>query len=126
MSKAKAIEGKALTPREIDILEAATRGLGSRDIAQTLGLTIGTVHTYKKRLYKKLGVSSMLAAVQLWSKKISKLPLDPALEVAANDIYKYAETSTKDVIGRESLSLVISRAADLAATATKTKRYGVN
>jgi DNA-binding NarL/FixJ family response regulator len=48
---------KALRPRERSVLELLGSGLGSRDIAQALGVSLQTVETYRKNISAKLGVS---------------------------------------------------------------------
>ncbi len=46
-----------LSPRERAVLELLGSGLGSRAIAQVLGVSLQTVETYRKSLSAKLGVS---------------------------------------------------------------------
>lgn len=46
-----------LRPRERSVLELVGSGLGSRDIAQALGVSQQTVETYRKSVSAKLGVS---------------------------------------------------------------------
>lgn len=53
----------ALTPRELDILEAMTDGLGAKAIAAQLGVAIKTVENHKIRIFEKLGVRSHAHAV---------------------------------------------------------------
>jgi two-component system, NarL family, response regulator LiaR len=55
--------GAALTPRELDILRAAARGLGNKQIGAELGLSARTVQTHLTRVFAKLGVSSRTEAV---------------------------------------------------------------
>jgi DNA-binding NarL/FixJ family response regulator len=55
--------GPALTPRELDILRAAGRGLGNKQIGAELGLSARTVQTHLTRVFAKLGVSSRTEAV---------------------------------------------------------------
>lgn len=51
-----------LTPRERDVLIGLARGLTYAETAAALGLGIGTVQSYVKQLYGKLGVSSKTQA----------------------------------------------------------------
>lgn len=52
-----------LTPRERDVLFAAARGLGNKQIGAELGLSARTVQTHLTRVFAKLGVSSRTEAV---------------------------------------------------------------
>ncbi len=52
-----------LTPRELDMLRAAARGLGNKQIASELGISSRTVQTHLTRVFGKLGVSSRTEAV---------------------------------------------------------------
>ncbi|MEW6448950.1 MAG: LuxR C-terminal-related transcriptional regulator [Bacillota bacterium] len=45
-----------LTAREREVLELLLRGLGSKEIAVKLHLSVSTVEDYRKRIYQKLGV----------------------------------------------------------------------
>ena len=54
-----------LTPRELDVLRAAARGLGNKQIAQELGMSPRTVQTHLTRVFGKLGVASRTEAVLL-------------------------------------------------------------
>jgi DNA-binding NarL/FixJ family response regulator len=52
-----------LTPREGEILNAISRGFSYAETAQMLGLSVGTVHSFLKRIYRKLAVHSKTEAV---------------------------------------------------------------
>ncbi len=52
-----------LTPRELDVLRAAARGLASKQIAAELGMSERTVQTHLRRIFAKLGVGSRTEAV---------------------------------------------------------------
>jgi DNA-binding NarL/FixJ family response regulator len=54
-----------LTPRERDVLFAAARGLGNKQIGVELGMSARTVQTHLTRVFAKLGVSSRTEAVLL-------------------------------------------------------------
>lgn len=47
-----------LSPREAEITQRVFDGLGEATIARDLGLAPSTVHTYLRRLYRKLEVKS--------------------------------------------------------------------
>jgi DNA-binding NarL/FixJ family response regulator len=53
----------ALTPRELDMLRAAARGLGNKQIARELGVSPRTVQTHLTAAFAKLGVTSRTEAV---------------------------------------------------------------
>ncbi|MBC3438204.1 response regulator transcription factor [Pseudomonas sp. BW16M2] len=50
---------ESLSAREFKLMQCVIRGLGSKEIAEHLGLTLKTVSTYKARLYSKLEVNSL-------------------------------------------------------------------
>lgn len=52
-----------LTPRETEILNAIARGFTYAETAQLLHLSVQTVHTHLKNIYKKLAVHSKTEAV---------------------------------------------------------------
>jgi DNA-binding NarL/FixJ family response regulator len=56
-------ESSLLTPRESAILDLISRGGTYARVAQTLGLSIGTVQTHIKHIYAKLCVHSRTEAV---------------------------------------------------------------
>jgi DNA-binding NarL/FixJ family response regulator len=47
-----------LTPREADVLELLQRGRSNGEIAETLHISIETVRTHARRIYRKLGVNT--------------------------------------------------------------------
>lgn len=53
----------ALAPRERQVLDELVRGLLYKEIADTLGISMGTLHTYIRRIYEKLHVRSRAQAV---------------------------------------------------------------
>jgi DNA-binding NarL/FixJ family response regulator len=53
----------ALTPREMDVLRAAARGLANKQIGVELGMSARTVQTHLTRVFAKLGVASRTEAV---------------------------------------------------------------
>jgi two-component system, NarL family, response regulator LiaR len=54
-----------LTPRELEVLRAAARGLGNKQIGVELGMSPRTVQTHLTRVFGKLGVASRTEAVLL-------------------------------------------------------------
>src|SRR5262249_31633389 len=52
-----------LTARESEILNAISRGFSYAETAEMLGISVGTVHTFLKRIYRKLAVHSKTEAV---------------------------------------------------------------
>jgi DNA-binding NarL/FixJ family response regulator len=52
-----------LTPREEEVLELLTRGRISKEIASDLGISLDTVNSHVKHIYKKLHVRSRVEAV---------------------------------------------------------------
>jgi two-component system, NarL family, response regulator LiaR len=55
--------GSMPTDRELEVLRAAARGLGNKQIAMELGLSPRTVQTHLTNLFAKLGVSTRTEAV---------------------------------------------------------------
>ena len=55
----------SLTPRELDVLRAAARGLGNKQIGAELGMSARTVQTHLTSVFGKLGVSSRTEAILL-------------------------------------------------------------
>jgi two-component system nitrate/nitrite response regulator NarL len=52
-----------VTPRETEVLQLASHGLGSAAIAEQLSVTVATIRTHLENVYPKLGVSDKAAAV---------------------------------------------------------------
>lgn len=52
-----------LSPREQEVLDCLTRGLLYKEIADQLGISYETVHTYIRRIYEKLQVRTRTEAV---------------------------------------------------------------
>jgi DNA-binding NarL/FixJ family response regulator len=61
--KAEGADETMLTAREGEILNAISRGFSYAETAQILGISVGTVHTVLKRVYRKLAVHSKTEAV---------------------------------------------------------------
>lgn len=56
-------QDEGLTPREREILELVANGLQRREIAEALGIAIGTVGNHVHNIYRKLQVRSNIEAV---------------------------------------------------------------
>ena len=52
-----------LTERERDVLRGLVRGLAYKQVADTLGISIDTVRTHIRAIYRKLQVHSVAEAV---------------------------------------------------------------
>lgn len=57
-----------LSEREMDVLKAAANGQSTKEIAQTLFLSAGTVRNYLSAIFSKLGVANRMEAVNLAEK----------------------------------------------------------
>jgi len=53
-----AATGDALTPREMETLRLLGRGLGNKEIARQLGVSVTTVRTHLNKIYEKVGLRS--------------------------------------------------------------------
>jgi len=55
-------ENLSLSPRELDVLRLIAKGYRNAETAELLGMTVNTVSSYIKVVYRKLGVSSRAEA----------------------------------------------------------------
>lgn len=62
---------ESLSKREHDVLQLLTEGKDNNGIADTLTISINTVETHLKNIYKKLNVSLRTEAIQWWVEKIT-------------------------------------------------------
>jgi LuxR family maltose regulon positive regulatory protein len=53
----------AFTERELEVLQLLASGLSSREVAQQLFLTVGTVRWYLKQIYSKLDAHNRTQAI---------------------------------------------------------------
>ena len=60
-----AVEGQALTPRELQVLEQMALGMSRLETAELLFMAPSTVATHRERLSKKLGARNGAHAVML-------------------------------------------------------------
>jgi DNA-binding CsgD family transcriptional regulator len=54
-----------ITPREGEVLKLIQDGLTTSQIAQQLSLSINTIESHRKKLYRKLGVSRVAEALKV-------------------------------------------------------------
>lgn len=59
---ALAEQNQSLSPRELDVLRLIAKGYRNAEAAELLGMTVNTVSSYIKVVYRKLGVSSRAEA----------------------------------------------------------------
>ncbi|MCC6568527.1 MAG: response regulator transcription factor [Anaerolineales bacterium] len=62
---------ESLSKREREVLQLLTEGKDNNGIAEALTISINTVETHLKNVYKKLNVASRTEAVQWWVEKIT-------------------------------------------------------
>ena len=53
---------RGLTPRELEVLRLVAEGLTDAQVAERLVLSLRTVHSHLRSIYRKLGVRSRSAA----------------------------------------------------------------
>jgi DNA-binding NarL/FixJ family response regulator len=63
LGRMRAPAEEALSPRELEILQAVARGLSNKDIGRQLYVSEATVKTHLLRVFGKLGVDDRTAAV---------------------------------------------------------------
>ena len=56
---------RSLTEREREVLELITKGLGSKEIAAALDISVRTVDTHRAKLAEKLGTGSVAEQTRL-------------------------------------------------------------
>jgi len=62
-------ETESLSARELEVLQALSKGYAYKQIAAELGISLGTVRTYIQRIYEKLHVHSHAEAVMKYARK---------------------------------------------------------
>ena len=55
----------SLAPRELEILHYVLKGIGTKDIAETLNLKMNTVSTIKTRIYEKTNATNIKELIEL-------------------------------------------------------------
>jgi RNA polymerase sigma factor (sigma-70 family) len=68
-SPAAAQETEDLSPREREVLDCLAQGFLYKEIADKLGISYETVHTYIRRIYEKLQVRTRTEAVAKFLKR---------------------------------------------------------
>ncbi len=56
---------KALAPRELEILHYVLKGIGTKEISETLNLKMNTVSTLKSRIYEKTNAGNIKELLEL-------------------------------------------------------------
>jgi len=64
----KAVLPFEFTPREIDLVELLSKGKTSKDIAETWGLTLKTIETYRSRIIEKAKVKNVAELLNYFHK----------------------------------------------------------
>lgn len=57
------IHAHQFAPREIEVLQLLASGLGYREVAESMNISMSTVQTHVRNLYRKLDVNSRMHAV---------------------------------------------------------------
>lgn len=60
---AEGLAAKRLSAREVDVLRSLSDGMCNKDIARSLGVTLGTIKTHMRSIFEKLGVNSRTRAL---------------------------------------------------------------
>lgn len=68
-NNAEAISAELLTPREMEVLGSASRGMSNAEIANELYLSVRTVQSHLRSIFNKLGVGSRSEAIVYALKK---------------------------------------------------------
>jgi DNA-binding CsgD family transcriptional regulator len=64
-STGKTFEGDIVSDREKDILRLINKGMDSPEIAETLFLSISTIHTHRKNMLARTGMKDVTALLQI-------------------------------------------------------------
>ena len=67
-----------LTRRQTEVMECIARGLGTRDIAASLGVSVKTVEAHRSQIIQRLGLSSSAELGRYAVQHFSQRPLTPA------------------------------------------------
>ncbi len=60
--------GRGLTPKQVKILEFASQGLSSQEIADMLGVTVNTIRGHTQEIFVRLNVKNIAHAVAVYTK----------------------------------------------------------
>lgn len=67
-----AIGHTSLTPREHEVMEALSHGLGSKYAARELHISYETIRTHQRNIYKKLGARTLCNALNLYRSRYAR------------------------------------------------------
>lgn len=57
---------KSLTSRELEVIDLVSKGLGSKEIASTLDVSVRTVDSHRANIALKLGTSAIAEQTRIW------------------------------------------------------------
>jgi len=80
-----------LSPREKQVVLLLLQGMTLRQVAPELGLTVSTVSTYSKAIYKKLGINSRAELFILFGRMKSAEAIEPIEPVEPIEPIKHIE-----------------------------------
>lgn len=63
----------SLSPREAELMRLIAHGLSNREVAERMGLTVGSVKVYSSRLFRKIGVADRVG-LALYSLRPPRVP----------------------------------------------------
>lgn len=66
----------SLSPREIEVVKLITGGKNTKQIASALQVSMKTVHSHRRRIYKKTGVNS-IAELTIWAIRQGLVNIEP-------------------------------------------------
>jgi len=62
--RGKATASHAMTPRQVEVARHLAEGLGNKEVAELLGISIKTVETHRATIMRKIGAHSMVDLVR--------------------------------------------------------------
>lgn len=84
----KSFGSGSLTDRELEIISLILQGHSSKSVAETLGITPGTVKVHRNNIYTRLNISTQS---QLFSLFLNHLALEAAMPYSVHDDYQLAD-----------------------------------
>ncbi|MBI2871949.1 MAG: response regulator transcription factor [Chloroflexi bacterium] len=64
MQKGETSQEKSLSDRELEVLRLIGEGLGNKEIASRLGISVATAQTYRTRIMEKLGLHTVAELIR--------------------------------------------------------------
>jgi DNA-binding NarL/FixJ family response regulator len=64
------IQDELLTKRELDVIQLLMKGFLNKEIAHSLQVSLSAVKKHNRNIYRKLGITNRIAAVNLYTKKM--------------------------------------------------------